>query len=203
MKYIFLLFLFLNLSAQDKYSFRVAYGGAIDSDLSEITSGTSKPYPYNLQVLALDAGYLLCENTFALPIDTYAKTGISYYDEDTKNTYKDDVYELDLYLKAYYNLNFLSNRVRFGLGSGLSYVTDVLYAERDSALASDNHNTSRFLIYLDLSIDIDLGRLIAHKPLYGTTLGYALKHRSGVYGLVNNVTHGGSNYGIIYIESNF
>ena len=203
MKYLVLLFLFLNLSAQDKYSLRVAHGSAVESDLVEIASGTLKSYPQSLKVSALDAGYLLSENIFDLPIDIYAKAGLSYYDEDSKNTLNNDIYEAVLYLKFYYNLDFFSNRIRFGIGDGFSYTSDILYAEKDSAYNSDNHNTSRLLNYLDLSIDFDLGRLVNYKPLYGTTLGYAIKHRSGIYGLVNNVTHGGSNYNVFYIESNF
>jgi len=37
----------------------------------------------------------------------------------------------------------------------------------------------------------------------GTYVGWAIKHRSGVFGLINNVKEGGANYNTIYIEKNF
>jgi hypothetical protein len=39
--------------------------------------------------------------------------------------------------------------------------------------------------------------------MYGTYVGYLLKHRSGIAGLINNVDHGGSNYNSFYIEKTF
>jgi outer membrane protein len=59
------------------------------------------------------------------------------------------------------------------------------------------------LNYIDLSLDLDLGRLVRYQPLYNTSLGWALKHRSGIFGLINNVKKGGSNYNTLYIETKF
>jgi outer membrane protein len=54
-----------------------------------------------------------------------------------------------------------------------------------------------------LSVDFDIGKLISYKPLHGTYIGWALKHRSGIFGLINNVRKGGSNYNTIFLERNF
>lgn len=48
-----------------------------------------------------------------------------------------------------------------------------------------------------------MGKLIDYKPMHETYLGYLLKHRSGIAGLINNVDHGGSNYNAFYIEKKF
>ena len=96
----------------------------------------------------------------------------------------------------------MKNRVRFGFGEGLSYTTKTLRTEANDAQAN-NDNTSKFLNYLDISVDFDLGKLVRYKPLDETYVGFLIKHRSGIFGLINNVKHGGSNYNSLYIEKNF
>lgn len=199
MKFFILLFLFANLVAQDDYSLRVAYGKVTSSDFGEILVGNIHSHPNDLNVLSLDGGYLFQQNTLDLPIDTYVKAGLSYFDEDGMHH---DVFEFTLYIKLYYNIDFLDNRVRFGFGEGGSYTESLLYAEVLEARQKQGNN-SRFLNYIDLSLDVDLGKLIRYRDLEGTTFGWALKHRSGIYGLVNNVRHGGSNYNTFYIETKF
>jgi outer membrane protein len=199
MKFFILLFLFANLFAQDDYSIRVAHGQPTTSDFGQVLILDVESHPKDLRVTSLDIGYLLQENTFNLPIDIYAKSGLSYFYED--NTH-DDVLEGTVYLKVYYNIDFWENRVRFGLGEGVSYTSAVLYAESREA-EKKKDNTSRFLNYVDLSLDVDLGKLVRYKKLEGTSLGWALKHRSGIFGTINNVKNGGSNYNTVYIETKF
>lgn len=191
----------LNLSAQDDYSFRVAYGKVTSSDFGEILSGNIKAHEKDLRVLAFDAGYLLEESLFELPVDFYLKAGVASFDE---NGFKDDVYETTLYFKAYWNFDFLQNRVRVGFGEGVSYTDKLLlteYLEAQSQTPVDNN--SKILNYIDFSLDVDIGKLFGYKQLEGTNLGFAIKHRSGIYGLINNVRRGGSNYNTLYIESKF
>ena len=182
----------------DKYSLRVAYGKSTSSDLGNVISGQIHSDIAKLYVYNIDGGYLLTPDIFDMPIDIYAKGGLSYYDE---GNYK-DAYGADIYIKAYYNLDFLKNRVRFGFGEGVSYTSRTLTTEaKDAAVSQDN--TSKFLNYLDISLDFDLGKLVRYKPLDETYVGILIKHRSGIFGLINNVKHGGSNYNSIYIEKNF
>ena len=198
---LFLLFLLaFNLLAQEEYSLRVAYGEASTKDLGDIIAFHSDKHPDNLTVFALDGGYLLKQNLFELPFDLYARGGVSYFDEGDSPR-KSSIYEGTLYIKLYYNMDFLQNRVRLGLGEGISYTSDVLWSEYNEATA-EGDNYSKFLNYLDLSIDFDLGRLVRYKPLENTYIGWTIKHRSGVFGLYNGV-HGGSNYNTISIEKNF
>lgn len=200
LKFFILLFLFANLFAlQDDYSLRVGYGKVTSSDFGEILVGDIHSHPNDLTVASLDAGYLLQQNTFDLPIDTYAKSGVSVFYEDGMHA---NVVEFTLYIKLYYNIDFLDNRVRFGFGEGASYTESLLYAE--TLEAKQKHDTnSKYLNYINLSLDVDLGKLVRYAPLDGTSLGWALKHRSGIYGLINNVRHGGSNYNTVYIETKF
>jgi len=194
-----LLFLFtFSLNAAENYSLRVAHGNASQSDLGEIISGDFSSHPENLSVTAFDFGYLYKKNILKSPIDIYFKSSISVFDE---NSYK-DVYELTLFVKMYYNFDFFENRVRFGLGEGVSYTSSILRVEYLEATLKEDNN-SKFLNYIDVSLDFDFGKLVKYKPLYETYIGYSLKHRSGIYGLINSVKNGGSNYNTLYIEKNF
>ena len=185
-------------NAEDNYSIRLAYGQATTNDFGSVISGDLGSHPENLSVVAIDVGYLLKSDLFDLPIDLYAKGGLSYFNEGIH----DDVYEAIVYIKAIYNIDFLDNRVRFGLGEGVSYTTSILEAERyESSL--DGGKTSQFLNYIDVSLDFDVGRLIRYEPLRETYVGILLKHRSGVFGLYNGVEDGGSNYNSVYLERNF
>ena len=180
------------------YSLRVAYGYGSNEDLGKILLGYLESHPQlDLRVLALDAGYLISKNSFDLPLDFYVKFGLAKFNED----HFSDTYENTLYLKAYYNFDFYSNRVRFGFGEGGSYTYNILEAEAFEADEKD-YKVSYFLNYLDISLDFDFGKLIEYKPLYRTYVGVLLKHRSGIFGLINGV-HGGSNYNCFFIEKNF
>jgi outer membrane protein len=203
LKYLLVLLLFLfglSVSAEDKYSIRVAHGWATSSDLGEILFGQiDGSYGKDLSVTSLDVGYLLYKEINDLPIDIYVKGSLGYFYEDNIH---DDILETIIYIKAYYNIDFLDNRVRVGLAEGFSYTSHILYAEKRDALENQDNN-SNFLNYLDISVDFDLGKLTTYKPLRETYVGWAIKHRSGVFGLINNVRHGGSNYNTFYIEKNF
>ncbi len=197
MKIFLLLFFTLSLFAQEQYSLRVAYGKVTESDLGQILIGDIKSHPYDLRVLAVDGGYLLAKDAYNKPLDIYIKSGLShFYEADGR----DDINEITFYIKAYWK--FLDQKIRLGFGEGVSYTSNILYTEYLEA-KKENDNNSKFLNYLDISLDADLGRVFHSKMLYGTSLGFAIKHRSGIYGLINNVSNGGSNYNTVYIETNF
>jgi hypothetical protein len=203
MKFFLFLILLLNLAlnADDKYLMRVAYGTADKNDLGQIFTGNTDAPDKYLSVVAVDGGYLLKENFMELPIDIYLKGGLSAYNEKVN----DNAYEAVVYLKAYYNLDFNDNTVRIGLGEGLSYTSRILEIEYDEVHEdpTDIASTARLLNYLDITIDFDVGKLINYEPMKETYLGYLLKHRSGIAGLINNVDHGGSNYNCFYVEKKF
>ena len=201
MKIALLFLLALNLIAQDDYSLRLAYGNATESTLGDVLVGDIEPYPYDMSVIALDGGYLLKEKALQWPLDIYLKGGFSYFDDsDYSDAASASIYEITLYVKAYWNFDFLSNRIRLGVGEGVSYTSDILTVEY---LEDPTENKSNILNYIDISADFDFGRLINYEPMYGTYIGWALKHRSGIFGLINGVTSGGSNYNTLYLEKTF
>ena len=197
MKSLLLLLIALHLIAQDNYSLRIAYGKVTSSDLGEILTANIKKHQYDLRVISLNGSYLLKQNIADLPIDIYSNFGLSYFDEDNQ---QHNIYEVTTFIKAYYKFDTLTSR--FGFGEGVSYTSDVLTTEYLEATQKEDHY-SKFLNYLDISFDFDFGKLIDYKPLQSTYIGVLIKHRSGIFGLVNNVSHGGSNYNTFYIERYF
>lgn len=152
-------------------------------------------------VINLDGGYRFVHNMLDWPFDWYCKGGISYFNEDG---YQPDFLEATLYVKVYLKLDFWTNRVRIGLGEGISLAQEVPEVEIIDATNDDGtvDDTAKFLNYLDISVDVDLGRLIKVERMKDIYLGYTLKHRSGIFGVFNGV-HGGSNYNMLTLEKNF
>lgn len=182
----------------DKYSVRVAWGHASEKDLGDILLNSNySSHPRHLTTIAVDGGYLLYSDIADFPIDLYLKGGLSYFNE---NQFR-DTYEALAYFKFLYKFDFLDNRVRFGLGEGVSFVKDNLEAEVIETQA-EGGRYGRFLNYLDITLDVDLGKLFRSKSLENLYFGYLLKHRSGVFGFFDGV-HGGSNYNSLYLEKNF
>ena len=199
MKILFLLLFALNLIAAECYSVRVASAVATDYDFGQIVVGSiGKFQPYST-VYALDGGYLLKSSTDSLPFDFYIKSGVAYFEQKSS---LHPIYEMTLYIKAYYNIDFLDNRVRVGFGEGVSYTSAILEVEREDAILHGDNN-SHFLNYLDVSLDFDFAKLIHANSFKEYYVGVLIKHRSGIFGLVNNVRHGGSNHVGFYIEKNF
>ena len=192
------LFFQLSLYAEN-YSLRVAYGWADYSDLGEILSFKREAHPANVHVGGIDGGYEIAHNWLDLPWDFELKGSYYRYFE---NGYQDDINEILLYVKGYIKLDFLLNEVRLGVGEGISYTGGIIYVEKIEAQAKHDNN-SRILNYLEFTLDFDSGKLLHVNSLHNLYLGYALKHRSGIFGLYNEVRKGGSNYNMFYIEKKF
>lgn len=197
MKYLLLFLFFIFAEANEQYSLRVAYGKATASDYGQILYAQIEGHTGNLQVYALDGGYLLKKNLFDLPLDLYLHAGFAYFDEGNLGN---NIYEGTIYIKVSYT--FWRNRIRFGFGEGGSYTSDILYSEYESAMIR-NDNTSYYLNYLDTSLDFDLGKISEMEMFERTYVGFLIKHRSGMFSVVNNVKKGGSNYNCFYVEKKF
>lgn len=200
MKFLILLFLFFNLYADNDYSLRGAYGTSSASDFDELYKFRGlNTSPYDTSVYNLAVGYRFAKNFYDLPIDFTVNGGASYFDE---NGHQSDFLEGNLYLKMFIKFNFLSQQFRYGIAEGVSYAGNIPWVEHKEAVA-ENDNESKFLNYMEMTFDFDVGKLIRVKSLEELYLGYLIKHRSGAHGLYGGVSDGGSNYNCIYIEKNF
>ena len=182
------------------FSLRLGAGYADQNDLNHILSLDFAGYEKKTYAINLDGGWRAAKNTFDTPFDVYLKGGLSYFNE---NGYADNFLETTLYIKVYGKLDFWDNRVRFGFGEGVSYATQIPISEIDDAMTEEGPNepTAKFLNYLDISVDFDVGRLIRVKSLRDLYMGYTIKHRSGVKGIYSGV-RGGSNYLMLTFEKN-
>jgi outer membrane protein len=207
LKLLLLLLFTLTLAAADnnvtsdvrEWSVRVGYGYSDESDLGEIISMMGDQHPAGTSAGGVELGYLFSQDSWGLPLDFYLKGGLNRFFE---NGHQPDFMEVTFYIKAYWNFRPWERTIRLGFGEGASYAWGIPYVEKLEAQAEGDHN-SRFLNYLDISLDFDLGRMVGYRPLYDTYAGYALKHRSGIYGAINGVRRGGSNYNLWYVEHNF
>ena len=197
---LLLLSLLANMLFGEDYTLRAAYGRADHSYFSQIISGKFAPYSTHSDVLVLDGGYRVYKDAFDLPLDVYINLGVSRFLEGESRS---DIYENTLYLKGYYTFHIADESLRFGVGEGGSYTYGTLYVEKLNAQANNNAPNSNFLNYLDFSLDMDVGELLHSEVAKKSFLGVALKHRSGIFGLINNVRYGGSNYELVYLQKNF
>jgi len=182
------------------FSIRLGAGYAEQNDLNNILSFNFSGYEKKTSAINLDGGWRAAHNAYGSPFDVYLKGGVSYFNE---NGYADNFVEGTLYIKVYGKIDFLSNRIRLGFGEGVSLAQEVPISEIDDAITEEGPNepTAKFLNYLDISVDFDLGRLIRVKSLHDFYIGYTIKHRSGVKGLYSGV-RGGSNYLMLTFEKN-
>lgn len=189
----------INLNLEEKqYSVRGIYGVATENRLENIMIGNLGSFPEHLAVYGIDGGYLLKKDIFDCPIDVYVKGGLSYFDEGQH----DDVYEVLTFIKLYYNFDLFNKGVRFGFGEGVSYTSNYLESEKYNNIVSGG-GQSKFLNYLDITLDFDIGKIFNSKDWEDVYFGILLKHRSGIFGTINNVRDGGSNYNSFYIEKKF
>ena len=90
---------------------------------------------------------------------------------------------------------------RFGFGFGMSYADRVpIVEQRKQEIRSDN--TSRFLSYLEMSVDAPLRRLSKANWLQRCYAGMSIVHRSGMFGssdLLGDVA-GGSDWITLHLE---
>ena len=198
-KFIFIFLLSLSVSAAAyNYSIRMAVAKPTLYNFGNILAGKFGNYRNELKAYNIDIGYLVMKDVITYPLDLYFKGGLTYYDDSTQN----NSYGMDIYVKLYYNIDFWNNRIRIGFGEGASYTTKIIEVERIDAQRHKDVN-SHYLNYIDLSMDFDIGRLLQYKALHETYIGLLVKHRSGIFGIINNVKHGGSNYIAVSIEKNF
>lgn len=169
--------------------------------MSIIVAGCWASDPDRTSILNFQIGKPLVEKFLDWPLDFVAKLGINRHLE---NGMQDDFNSYTASVKAYYYgfpwREYVMTRV--GLGFGLSYAERIPITEQRS-LAEQGKNTSHLLNYMDPSIDVSVGDIIRYEPLSNTFFGFAVSHRSGIFGtsdILGNV-NGGSNYIVMYLEA--
>lgn len=187
-----------------RWSFRVARGWNAEASLLGIVPGGDFTLsPERTGVWSFEIGRLLDERFRGWPVDVYVKGAYKRY---LDQGLQPDSNGYALYIKAYYYGFPWSDwvKTRFGFGEGLSYADRIPILERRS-IEEKNPNASKLLNYLDVSFDVSVGDIVRAKKLKDVYLGFAVIHRSGVFGFSDlfGGVDGGSNYNSVYIEALF
>jgi outer membrane protein len=157
--------------------------------------------PDDTRIWGVDVGRPLVERVNGWPLDFVGYVGVLGHDERGRAP---DGWQVNAQIKAYYYGFPWSGRVRTraGFGVGFSLAHRVPLVEMEDQ-ARRGRATSRFLNYLDPSLDFSVGDLVGSKRLKETYLGIGISHRSGIFGasqILGNI-NGGSNYFYGYLET--
>jgi outer membrane protein len=185
---------------------RLGYGQSSDCDLLPILGWqcTSVNTQDDTSTVQIDVGQILVRRVNNWPLDIAGFIGFVKHEE---RGLQEDFWQINAYFKPYYTFGPWWRdrlRTRFGFGAGISYASRIPFTEqRDQALRG--RDTSKLLLYLDPTIDINIGDLVRARELRETYVGIGVSHRSGMFGsarLFNSVS-GGSNYIYAFIETGF
>ncbi|MEA3418788.1 MAG: MipA/OmpV family protein [Campylobacterota bacterium] len=189
---------FIDVDGMKQY-FRLAHGWATPSNLGEILAGETESDPYNNQMTSIFYGLPLSKTLFNLPLEVYLTPGFVFHHH---SEVQDATQEFDLAFKFYYTPPFPYIDMRLGAAEGVSYMSDVVYIEKKE-MEEKGYNSSRLMLYLDFSIDLNLGFL--NDNLDSLWIGGAVHHRSSVFeqsSLFGRIK-GGSNYNTVYLQWDF
>lgn len=187
-----------------RWSLRVARGWNAEASLLGIVPGGDFTLsPERTGVWSFEVGRLIDERFRGWPVDIYVKAAYKRY---LDQGLQPDSNGYALYIKAYYYGFPWSDwvKTRFGFAEGLSYADRMPILERRN-IEEKNPNTSKLLNYLDVSFDVSVGDIVRSKRLKDVYLGFAVIHRSGIFGFSDlfGGVDGGSNYNSIYVEAIF
>ena len=184
---------------------RLGYGQSTDCDLMPILAGCTSTHTQDkTSIVQLDVGQVLVKRVNGWPLDLAGFIGFLKHEE---RGLQEDFWQVNAYYKLYYYFGPWWRerlRTRFGVGGGISYASRIPFGEqRDQAIRG--RDTSKLLLYLDPTIDINLGDVFKVRELRETYVGVGASHRSGIFGssrLFNSV-NGGSNYLYLFVETGF
>lgn len=176
---------------------RLAYGWATPSSLGEILIFDAESDPYDNRMASVFYGHPLADTLLGAPVQVYLTPGLIYH---FKSGVQVSFPEYVLAVKGFYTFDW-PLRVRLGLGSGLSYSTHITYNEQQE-MDRNNYVPSRYMAYLDVSADLNLGDLFHAASMDDLWLGIGIQHRSGIYETSSAFGRikGGSNYIGAYLQ---
>ncbi len=179
---------------------RLAHGWATPSDLSDIIAFKRERDYDNNQLTSIFYGHPLADDFLGMQLETYLTPGFVWH---WNSGVQESSQEFVLAFKHYYTFDWPFTW-RFGVGEGLSYAAEVSYIEQIE-MDDKEIEASKWLLFLDFSLDLDLGETLGIEALDDVWLGYSIHHRSGIFGsssMFGNIK-GGSNYNSVYLQYHF
>jgi len=159
-----------------------------------------KPEERGTGIASIFVGKKIADNFMWLPLEAYVTGG---YVRRFEKGLQDNFNEYVLGFKAYFSKFPWSDNIktRIGLAEGVSYAAKVPFVEGEHVEAK-NRSASKFLNYLDWSIDVSIGDVFKVPKLKECYMGWSVHHRSGIFAssdFFGNV-NGGSNVNTLYLQ---
>lgn len=177
---------------------RLSWGHASETDLTTAIYGDYEASQEGEYMIAGSWGRQLSPTLFGWPIELTGNVGLQWVNS---HGLQDDGYGINAYIKAHYSwrLPWTQKHVRFGLGEGLSYLSEIPLAEqRDFLKKGEDITSEKLMNYVEWTIDVPLRQFSAFDGLISREIdevyvGFFIFHRSSVFGLFAE-TKGGINF---------
>lgn len=185
------------------WSWRVHWGYLIEQNIFPLAmSGFIAPSRKVPDTLPTQAGFTLGRVLrTGERADVLVRTGVyRHFESPAQDQFNSYVLSIGAVVKSFEKF---SEKVRFrwGVAMGLSYA-ETLPAEEVVEFVETGKDSSRLLLYLEVSMDFALDRIIRSKFVEDCFAGAILTHRSGVWGgsdLFGGVS-GGTDWAGIHVE---
>lgn len=184
----------------NKWTFRLHGGYAtVRPMVAVIILGDIRLEKRYTSIRGLDIGRNLVHDLGGKPLDLAIRIGLIHHDE---KGFQSNYSEYNIFLLSHYRTTYRGFKMRWFLGEGLSYAERVPYVEgRDTRRLSEERD-SQLMNYMNVGFDFSIGRLLQKSSLNNLTVGFAVSHRSGIFGAFKwfNNTSGGGNYNTLFLE---
>lgn len=191
--------------AEGRNHLRLQYAKSSETDFVTVVAGDYQESSESNSLVGASWGRDLSKTLFGKPVLTTANVGVQYFNE---RGYQDDGYGANAYIKLHYSwaLPLTEKQIRFGLGEGLSYVSQIPISEKRD-FAKKGVESARLLNYLEWTIDVPLRQFATMDRLIGDDIddvyvGFIVWHRSSVFGLFAD-KQGGVNFMGFGIEARY
>ncbi len=192
---------------QGRDNVRLNWAKASETDLTTAFWGDYEASPESEYIVAGSWGRRLSPTMFGLPIELTGNVGLQWVNS---RGLQDDGYGVNAYIKAHYSLRlpWTQKYVRFGLGEGLSYLSEIPLAEqRDFAKKGPDVTSEKLMNYVEWTVDVPLRQFksldgLISKDIDDIYVGFFIFHRSSVFGLFAE-TKGGINFMGFGIEARY
>ncbi len=188
---------------QDKYKnisklksrdfFRVTYAQATPSNLSDILSFHTAWDKYENDMVSLSYGIPLSDTFMGSEVPVYLlPTYVQHLSSNQQSSISEYVLAVKIYIPFYWPVKW-----RLGLAEGISYLDEITYIE-EVDIAGKGYRGSKWMNYLDFSLDISLEKL----GFKDTWAGIMIHHRSSIFessSLFGRIK-GGSNYIGLFLQ---
>ncbi|RHW77803.1 MipA/OmpV family protein [Colwellia sp. RSH04] len=159
-----------------------------------------KPEERGTGLASIFVGKKIADNFMWLPLEAYVTGGyVRRFEKGLQNDFNEYVLGFKAYFSKFPWSDYVKTRI--GLAEGVSYAAKVPFVEREH-VEEKNRSASKFLNYLDWSIDVSIGDVFKVPKLKDCYMGWSVHHRSGIFAssdFFGNV-NGGSNVNTLYVQ---